>query len=162
MWGWTWKGKPQTQRAKKIHTFMPINDWCQICSQDSWVMSFPVDQWEETQIWVRPVEGEWLTAETAARLSTAGLYMLRPCLRLRPRSLSLSLPCHVWRKKNGPQLFRYHRELLLLKFWWHGCVEMHLHCTEWTYIIKIHIQFKSQGGQRHIYFLLLGRFESLN
>lgn len=31
----------------------------------SWVFS---DQWEETQIWVMFVGGEWLTAETAARL----------------------------------------------------------------------------------------------
>lgn len=31
----------------------------------SWVFS---DQWEETQMWVMFVGGEWLTAETAARL----------------------------------------------------------------------------------------------
>lgn len=49
-------------------TFVPINDCRQICSQDSWVMSFPGDQWEETQIWITAVGSEWLTAETAARL----------------------------------------------------------------------------------------------
>lgn len=143
------KGKATNTEGKIIHTqahaFMPINDWCQICSQDSWVMCFPVDQWEETQIWVRPVEGEWLTAETAARLPTAGLRVLRP------RSLSLSLPCHVWRKKK--------KRTSVIPLSWRTASTKVLMTrlrgnafAEWTYITEIHEQFKSEGGERHIYF----------
>lgn len=139
---------------KSTHTythglsFMAINKCCWICSQDSFIMSF---QWPmRGESWVMFVRGEWLTAETAARLpqedsarchrlhvSASPVFIIpAPCLKI----VNSTTVIPLWKKIASVKALRTRQRGNAF--------------AECIFITEIQMNFKSKadyGGEQHIY-----------